>query len=90
MEKKLFRHISFGIEAPEYFTLNYEYNTEGYFAGKHAGGTRVIIIRIFRDSSGILKMLAIGKSIISSSPQEFADSLFKYIDLEIENLNTES
>jgi hypothetical protein len=89
MEKKLFRHIAFGIEAPEYFTLNYEYNTDEFFDGNHAGGTRVIIIRIFRDNSGMLNMLAIGKSIISSTPQEFADSLFKYIDLEIKNLNTE-
>lgn len=86
MNQKVFMYFSFGIQAPEYFTINYSFNPEVFEAGERVGGPYTIIIRILRDEDGSLRMAALGKGIISDNPKEFSDKIFYYLERQKNHL----
>lgn len=85
MNQKIFSYISFSIQAPEYFTINYSYNPDVFEKGDGVGGPRTIIIRIMRDEGGTIRMAALGKGFISDNPREFSKKIFQYLQHEINN-----
>jgi hypothetical protein len=74
---ELAKDFSFGAQAPEYFLLRFVLKKEK-LNRPNASSSLEIIIRVTRDTNGVLNMIAIGKNIIESNVHEFAQKVMNY------------
>ena len=87
-EKGYLKDFGYGIEAPEYFLINYTISSkitkqrdlEPYYS---------IIIRVTEDDKGDLNLIAIGKDIIEKDAENFAHKIAFYIDNSINKMRLE-
>lgn len=73
------KNFSFGAQAPEYFIFRVNFDKQ-YIKQPSLNTDFEIIIRITKDNSGILNMIAIGKDIIETDPSRFTNKILEYID----------
>ena len=71
--------LSFGAQAPEYFTLTCNFQKE-QLKTENTHGKETIIIRVTRDDNGVLNLIGIGKDIIETDPQIFATRMLQHIE----------
>jgi hypothetical protein len=81
----IFQGVGFAVQAPEYFIFNYIFSSEYFNDIVGSNVPRSIIIRITADV-GELKLIAIGKNIITPDPIYFSNEVYKLIEKEINNL----
>ena len=71
--------LSFGAQAPEYFTLSCNFQKE-HLKSENTNGNETVIIRVTRDDNGILNLIGIGKDIIETNPKLFASRMIQHIE----------
>ena len=71
--------LSFGAQAPEYFTLSCNFQKE-HLKSENTNGNETVIIRVTRDDNGILNLIGIGKDIIETNPKLVASRMIQHIE----------
>jgi hypothetical protein len=88
LDKKYYRiafnSLGFGAQAPEYFLVDCTFDKK-YLNRSNAVNKLQVIIRVTRDANGVLNMIAIGKGIIETDAQIFAEKLVAFVDKFVEN-----
>lgn len=84
-DDKVFEWFSYGIQAPEYFTLNYSYSSDHFHNKQQTEISNVIIIKVTKQDDDI-KFIAIGKDLISSDIYDFTEKIFNYIQDQIDHI----
>ncbi|MCK8495913.1 hypothetical protein M0L20_28865 [Spirosoma sp. RP8] len=69
----------YGVQAPEYFTLSIAFN-KSMLKDDRSERSILLIIRIVRDESNTLNIIAIGKDIIEKNSKVFANKIIQYVD----------
>ncbi len=85
IEKGMIEGIGYGIQAPEYFVVNYSVPKE-ILKQRNSRFFDVIIIRVTEDDNGELNLIAIGKDIVEKDAKVFAEKVFLYVDGMINNV----
>lgn len=78
-DDKLLEEMSYGIQAPEYFLVNYSVSKEKGKRKTHDLSDS-IIIRVTEDENSELNLIAIGKNIIEKDPALFAKKVTEYVN----------
>jgi hypothetical protein len=71
--------LSFGAQAPEYFTITCDFQKE-LLASENTVSGEMVIIRVTRDNNGILNLIGIGKDIIETNPRTFAIKMVEHFE----------
>lgn len=77
-ESGLLSMLSFGAQAPEYFLLNFKINPE-IMKGESGRSGDSVIIRLTENESGEIVMIALGKDIVESDHDKFAERMADYL-----------
>jgi len=84
-EDGIIKELSYGIQAPEYFIINYSVS-EDILKQKGRDFTESIIIRVTEDDNEKINLIAIGKNIIEKDPKIFSNKLLEYVNKRITNI----
>ena len=87
-EEGFLKDFGYGIEAPEYFLINYTISnkiTKNNEVEPHYS----IIIRVTEDDKGNLTLIAIGKDIIEKDAEKFAQKIAFYVNDLINKMRLE-
>ena len=88
INKKPFRNqlteLSFGAEAPEYFILSCRVKIPESDE-KRPMASENVIIRVTRDEDGDLKLIGLGKDIIETDAQTFAERVVTHVEKFVTN-----
>lgn len=84
-QKGVLENLSYGIQAPEYFIVDYSIPKK-ILKEINYRYSDSIIIRVTENEKGELNLIAIGKDIIESDSKIFAERLFNYVDQVITNV----
>lgn len=77
IQNGLIEELQFGIQAPEYFIINYSIPKEISIQNIRILDT--IIIRVTENEKGELNLIAIGKAIIETNSKIFAEKVYDYV-----------
>jgi hypothetical protein len=86
IEKGIILHLSYGIQAPEYFIITYSVPSEIL---KQVGGIKFsesIILRVTENEKKEINLIAIGKDIIEKDPKEFSEKVYHYINNKLNQI----
>jgi hypothetical protein len=77
IQNGLIEELQFGIQAPEYFIINYSIPKE--ISRQNIRILDTIIIRVTENEKGELNLIAIGKAIIETNSKVFAEKIYDYV-----------
>lgn len=78
-ENGIIEELSYGIQAPEYFIINYSVPKE-ILKQENPRFSDTVIIRVTDNEKGELNLIAIGKDIVETNSKLFAEKVLDYVD----------